>query len=264
MEAFNFKNQPAWWLGYFIRYFIGAAVGILIVQYLVANSTLQIMGSGFLKSQFEKSAKYDLSNYYIWFLVVTGFAYSYIASAPVLVFHATRGIIINTYSTNDNSEEKSSCAIKRFIKNYYIPATYFIIVMLVLCCSLYWRLSPSIHILSYAMGEASLVFGAFSALFVAQVILVQKQLRSKDSIGFTYYSKICDRRATATDSGREYMSSYRGLREHGNAYFVLALEVILGALLYFAPNNWILVILLWIFPAACIWLLAVILESRHF
>jgi len=261
MDDFRFRDRSAWWFGYFVRYFIGAAVGILIVQYLVENSPVNIIGSGFFRSQIQNTGQPDLNVYYLWILVVTGLAFSYIASAPILVFHATRGILLSKFVADNKSIARGRISLPRS-KGFVFSVTSSITA--VLSCSFYFRVGNNIHFISQEMGEAVAIFFISSYLFSMQVFNIFEMLRSPDSVGFLYYSEVCIKRATATDSGREYMSSYRELREHGNAYFVLALEIILGLLLYFTPSYWLLTLLLWIFPAVCVWFMAVILESRNF
>lgn len=89
---------------------------------------------------------------------------------------------------------------------------------------------------------------------------------------------------------RELIDSYRHLREHGNAFFVVLLELLLGLGLYMASKvsvippsvisscaasdkscnsdisiallQTVLLILIWIIPAAMVWAIGCILEAE--
>ena len=77
---------------------------------------------------------------------------------------------------------------------------------------------------------------------------------------------------------RELTISYRHLREHGNAFFIVLLEVLLGIGLYIAgvlfqqPESQtdasagsrfqLMIIAIWILPAVLVWIAANLVERR--
>jgi hypothetical protein len=62
----------------------------------------------------------------------------------------------------------------------------------------------------------------------------------------------------------EYVTSYRHLREHGNAVLIVLLEGVLAITLLSAPSEEgaVYVIGIWLIPAAFTWFLGTMLESR--
>jgi hypothetical protein len=72
------------------------------------------------------------------------------------------------------------------------------------------------------------------------------------------------KRANADKIGEQYVESYRHLREHGNAFFIVFLELLLGTALFYSPFPWVALLALWIFPAAGVWLFGTLLENRNF
>ena len=64
--------------------------------------------------------------------------------------------------------------------------------------------------------------------------------------------------------GMEYLTSYRHLREHGNAFLIVLLEGLLAYTLFHSPSRSCatIILVLWLLPAATVWLLGTVLESR--
>ena len=69
--------------------------------------------------------------------------------------------------------------------------------------------------------------------------------------------------------------SYRHLREHGNSFFIVLLEIVLGVTLFGIGRylvgdssaskrmlSYIVVLLVWIIPAVFVWLIATVFERR--
>ena len=63
---------------------------------------------------------------------------------------------------------------------------------------------------------------------------------------------------------QKYVESYRHLREHGNAFFIALLELLLGVALFYSPVPWGVILMLWIFPTAGVWLFGTLLDNRNF
>ena len=63
---------------------------------------------------------------------------------------------------------------------------------------------------------------------------------------------------------KEYIQSYRDMREHGNALLILVMEGVLTTALLQAANLGILfaILVLWVTPAAFVWFVATDLETH--
>jgi hypothetical protein len=79
-----------------------------------------------------------------------------------------------------------------------------------------------------------------------------------------FYRRLSRRRAWSEGQQEvaEYIESYRHLREHGNAFLIILMEVILAAALYAANTTvrFFLLVIIWIVPAAFIWTIGTWLE----
>lgn len=82
---------------------------------------------------------------------------------------------------------------------------------------------------------------------------------------FTFYQDLSKQRAKRSDSKqmKEYVESYKHLREHGNAFFIVLCELILGFILY-KGNSWIIAIIgfLWILLPVTAWFIGTYLEKK--
>lgn len=89
------KNDSRWWEFYFVRYFVGTALGAIIILFLAASDSPTFSNHGAL-AEVLKSFKPDkFESGYLWLLAIVGLAYCYLASSPVLVLHATRGSLFH-------------------------------------------------------------------------------------------------------------------------------------------------------------------------
>ena len=63
---------------------------------------------------------------------------------------------------------------------------------------------------------------------------------------------------------RQYMESYRDMREHGNALLIIVMEGVLTAALLQAPSasTLLAMLMLWVSPAAFVWFIATALEEH--
>lgn len=94
---------------------------------------------------------------------------------------------------------------------------------------------------------------------------------------YTFYVALASRRSTAVG---DIVGSYRHLREHGNAFLIVLCEIVLAVLLYIWGNfypaisfaqsaqsdmyvvPYLLIILVWVIPAAFVWVVASLIERR--
>ncbi len=70
------------------------------------------------------------------------------------------------------------------------------------------------------------------------------------------------KRQDGTSKYDEFIESYKHLREHGNAFFILLMELVLALVLFSVEKTHIalLMALLWIAPACFVWFLGTYLE----
>lgn len=223
-------SNSRWWENYVVRYFVGTVVGAGVVVFLneyCASPFKEILGPE-LKS---------ISLKEVAILASIGFAFCYVASAPVLAAHGTRYYL------------RASEIRKKWIA--------WILVPLVASLASWYLLSSE---------KAYSVVGAviFGLVVGAQIVLVATALlnRLQDVSGF--YWKLSTARSKGAPEVAEYVESYRHLREHGNAFSILIAELLLCLILVILPNKFfaIPVLLIWMLPSSLVWLIGTILESK--
>ena len=185
-----------------------------------------------------------------------GLAYCYIASAPILVLHAGRFLF--------DISQGAKASLWRVLVLFVPPA----IATLIFFCT---RTSTG----------ATLYF--FSSVFALAAIVLWPQylaiiftlLRTKELLKF--YEKLAGKRESAKGG---IVDSYKHLREHGNSFFIVTLEIVLAIILFTAGNfdatagaavaptkdadvlPYFLIILVWILPAALVWLVGTLIERQ--
>ncbi len=222
------NESHRWWDVYVIRYAVGIVVGAICIHYLFKNFNVDI--EKVLFSSNEADAK-DV--YTSWLTLVLygvyGFVYTYLASAPYLVFHAVRFLY---------AKEESSW-------NGHFPWLIYLMVML-------FGLA-TIAFIADELGCASLLLIVGSVfLLIWQTALLSRAVSKKgEAIGF--YKKLY----RARKKPKIDASTYKHLREHGNAFslilanlfffvLILAVEKVFGAAVLW-------VVVLWVFPAAAVY-----------
>lgn len=239
------QDNKRWWEFYVIRYFIGSIIGAIIVAYILANS-VDLQTQLHLNQMFD--AKQITGKSYVLFLLI-GFAYCYIASAPILVMHATRGIWKK--NLDNKTEDKSKC--KKIIN--CVVALIVIAALIITGC-----FTPKF------MTFIKQCYHTISCVLLALIVCVQIWLLTfsfKQTA--SYYKNLTRARAVEKKSNRDnYIESYKHLREHGNAFAIILFELLLAFILINTSsiNCIIIVITLWIIPAAVVWALGTYLEFK--
>lgn len=249
-----------WWEFYVVRYALGTVFGVLIVNMLVKSGLAIPFPEGSV-SEITKPEGLPL-------LIGYGLAYCYFASAPILVFHSVR------FSMQKTGFRWSTVAI-------LISSAMFAF----LWC---WFAKTEIH---------SMVMFVLAALAIAMIVFMTlSQIRaliigvSKTGEMWIFYRGLDLKRRVKEN--RELVESYRHLREHGNAFFVVCLEILLGWGIYIAGKvsifppgelvsascqksneacdlllstgllQTIVLLLIWIAPAAFVWAIGCLLERE--
>ncbi|WP_339319349.1 hypothetical protein [Paenibacillus sp. FSL R10-2734] len=235
-----------WWEFYLVRYFVGTVFGTLISLFLYSKKF-----SGFY--DLNVSLK-DFSNAHIIFFGLIGLAYCYLASAPILVLHATRSSLFSK-------------------KSYFFPA-------------LLSGLAIIAALIFYFTLREKLNWIVLALIFSLQITIITLSLRketsntttsSNESNLFVFYRSLIGTRANAvlnTSNGSpttieaakitEYKESYKHLREHGNAFTIVLMEFILAVILYYMDNIQQVVIsmIVWAIPSSFVWFIGTYLENK--
>jgi len=202
------KKSSRWWEFYFVRYFVGTAVGFVIVVFLLFEPNSPLSGSN---PFFKEITIKDLTAANVLLLSGIGLAFCYISSAPILVFHALR----SAYEYSEQQRLRSTTFLGPMVA---IISSLFVIVMFPLCKS------------KSFIGDLG---GVFAWMFVLVVVAIQMCLYCKVLYGGkavdAFYCCLTKCRAKAGNADNEYIESYQHLREHGNAFLILIFEFGLGS-----------------------------------
>lgn len=176
-------REQRWWEFYLVRYFVGTVVGTIIVLLLVFGEGSKVKEILVKVDAFEVSVN-NFQMVHLWLYGFLGLAFCYIASGPILLFHAIRG-------------------------------------------------------LGY---------------------------KKKDERGiYKYYKRLAEHRSKKEKNAaiKEYVESYKHLREHGNAFFIVLMEIFLGILLFwFSKIAIIILIVIWVVAGAYVWIIGTHLERK--
>jgi uncharacterized membrane-anchored protein YhcB (DUF1043 family) len=229
--------ENKWWEYYAVRYFVGTVIGALIIAFL----------TGPTKAPFNNqlalwTISKDVPFLGVGLAAALGFAFCYVASAPVLVLHAARAHLHLSA-----------------IGNRPCLSILCVAIAVTLGSVLSWRFFPP-----WTAAATGAVIGV-------QVTLVFLAFFTNFSVIESFYRNLADARSKAMKTkdepltpGAEYVTSYRHLREHGNAFAIVILEGILGSALYHLPSIECALYFLgaWLLPATFAWILGSVLESR--
>ncbi|MGB7683768.1 MAG: hypothetical protein WBL70_19075 [Candidatus Acidiferrales bacterium] len=170
-----------------------------------------------------------------------GFAYCYIASAPMLVLHTARAQL----------GKRPLWAKWRLWICTLVPlaALYFVLQR--------WL---SIRLCSYQ----TLGLVLFLAIVSTQIVAIIVACRDRFETINLFYLELARWRASKEECVREYAESYRHLREHGNAFAIVLLEFVLGLVLATAQQEALAIFatVFWILPSSFTWYIGTRLESK--
>jgi len=228
----------SWWETYVIRYFVGTVVGGAILLFLNGNEGSSLSDS-FLPGIKTLSA---LDTGLLIVIAAAGLAYCYLASAPILVLHASRACLLPSN--------------KRVMNWTLGPYFALILIGMIIFLWIYWNEKKSINFI-LSLSALLLVLGL-------QLIPLSIAMWNRGEISHKFYSELTTARATQLPKSQEYKQSYRHLREHGNAFAILFFEGVLGIILFGLSSTSLalICILVWVIPAAAVWLYGTLLEAR--
>lgn len=243
------SSSSRWWEFYAIRYGMGSVVGGVIFFVLcLTNPALKPLLFGTEGGKIDATQLVLLAGY--------GLTYCYIASAPILVLHVGRFLL--------DVRVGGGLSGKRVFAFLAPPLV-----------------ATGIFFFSQVSDGPVLYF--FSVVFLLAALIVWSQylvvgfslFKSKEL--FEFYQKLSNKRSGAKGG---FVDSYKHMREHGNSFSIVLLEIVL-AILLFAWGNfdamttgivssskatyvipYLVVVLLWILPAALVWLVGTLLERQ--
>lgn len=245
------QSTSRWWEFYAVRYGMGSVVGGIIFFFLCkTNPALRPL-------LFEAGGEPGTINGPLLALLAGyGLAYCYIASAPILVFHVGRFLL------DINQNKKTSIGRKLAV---FAPP---LLAALAFCLT-----RSSTGSVPYFF---TMVFSLAAVIVWPQYLAILVTLfKSKELFGF--YRKLASKRNKATGN---IIDSYKHMREHGNSFLIVVLEIVLAVILFFAGNfdfvttginssskelyvlPYIAIVLIWILPAALVWLVGTLFERQ--
>lgn len=252
-----------WWENYLIRYLVGTVMGAGCIWILMKTLRQDVAVPDFLNPGIVGQSNYLL------ILAVCGFAYCYVASQLVLVVHVWRFSI--EFKWKRASGEGSD--IIRWLRRNPLSA---VVAYVILAGGLSWL---SNRVLSGAVESLALGWQLAIGFIGVQYLMCIDTFGHHRRL-YDFYESLASARVLAKKEGAELIDSYRHMREHGNAFFILLAEIIfLGYLfgcqhaIYGYKGNAIpsiysqvfsgaLFATLWIVPGAAVWFVATSIEHR--
>ncbi|HTY84335.1 MAG TPA: hypothetical protein VMB19_08950 [Silvibacterium sp.] len=239
------ENQTRWWEFYAVRYAMGTVVGAAALMFLCSKTQeIQSVLPGIRPPEAG-----SLETPRIFLTAAYGLIYCYVASAPILVFHAGRFLL------NPDTPKRRTGSLTLLYS--ILPV---LCVIGACCASFHYQVEGKFFICLTAY--------AFALLLELEVATVYFSIVRSQAL-FDFYD-VLDKRRHESRNG-EIVESYRHLREHGNSFFIVFLEMALAVVLFeiqkllpscLVAASWLGLLIVWIGPAVCIWLVGTLFERR--
>lgn len=248
------KNENRWWENYLVRYLVPSIAGMFILMWLNKNSG----GGGILEKylpmlKLTDGKDFNTASLMGWLLL--GTLYCYIASYPILVFHAIRVNLFNKIPSVKYTVKTLVIFICLIVFYYYL-------------CDLGYEFF-NIYSLIFTL---EIGFSIFQGYFLYKV--------SKKGRGYAYMVSLAKAKNVKTSNTvinagyiKDITDSYKHLREHGNTALIILLEISLASIFYFSlrferENGYMdfsivsIILIIWIFPAALVYFYGHLLERK--
>ena len=257
-------NNNRWWENYLVRYFLPSIAGVLLLS-LVKSIAPTDFTVAFPLLETPQGQALSSASLVLWLLF--GTLYCYIASYPVLVFHATRPIDFKR--TSLNSDVYSS----GFVNPIFWSAIFF---------GANWYIFTSenteVSLLGHNLNTFIITTAAFSIFQTLRISnAYKKTCELRNSKHFYYYAytlKLSVRRSNAQKEDYKYqhptkevVESYKHLREHGNTAITLFIQLAMFPIILnvlsnksFALSSTIL--FLWITPPSLVYFTSQMFEFK--
>lgn len=232
------KGTSRWWEYYGLRYFVGTVAGAVAIVFLSRSADSPLNRSGFRCFN-------DLSNLGIkelTALAALGFAYCYIASAPMLLLHATRAHL---------DLKPLRCRPRLFALALVLVVIALLQLAVVEWLSIVW------------WSDRWLGALLFLTVIVLQAAMIVDLQRNHFGTIILFYDELAQARAKESRAVEGYVESYRHLREHANACAILVLEFVLALALVSArePLLAVCAVTIWLLPSTYAWVIGSVLEA---
>lgn len=232
-------EKSQWWDHYYVRYFVGSVFAVPLM--LALSKTTPVKD---LVGTLDQTKLLDAT-----VLGAAGLAFCYIASAPVLLLHATRA--------RRTAAKHAASTVSAWPRVFAIGTAALATALGVWIA----RASSTRCALDLWLSLTPL-----AALLLLEVTLIY---RTPLASIVHFYRELAAHRAhqpteETKQKRKEYIESYRDMREHGNALLILVMEGVLTMALLQAPSRGILLamLVLWVLPASFVWFIATALEAH--
>lgn len=187
-------SNSRWWEMYLVRYITGSVVGAVIVYIILKKSGIDLI-----------PCLDEIKNSNLIVLSALGFAYCYLASAPITLLHATRSLF----------SKPGGVGISNFLSGVLLSFVGMVFALLA------WGTYQ------YFLGLAIVVGVILAYVYYSAINSFRKT--KHDGQWHVWYSSLAISREKGS---KEFIESYRHLREHGNAFFIVILEIALAIPLF--------------------------------
>lgn len=236
------KDLTSKWNHYFLRYCVGTVVGAVIVRMLA--SQLFKEDDSLIKNLSPNSAAALIT------LAGLGFAFCYIASAPGTVIHVARSLFYQGKTENVSISSLQKYFVRPIV--FIIPFCVFALIVIALRFG---------YMSAEENRETEIGFSVGYFVFCVQIVLLVYVFSHFGHVQMFYRDLTSMRSLLYTAQNvHHYVKSYRDLREHGNAFEIILMELGLAAALIMFKCIFIVILALWIFPAALCWVVGTRLE----
>lgn len=263
-------SNRRWWEFYFVRYAMGMVVGAIAIYFMVISDPILkhafFIGAETVSNLTQHNNEIAMTardfNVLTSFPALTAFAalglsFCYIASGPILVMHVGRYFCIKDLRTK--------CSILVFLMTMAVA----FLVIFVSVILIRERLNGNGIRGGYVAGDM-----IFALLVSVQVGLLFFIGLNKDNF-FKFYSTLSTKRKEARCQNLDIVESYRHMREHGNSFLIVFLEIMLAIIMVSIGPSWVkspaagieilpyvVILMIWIVPAMIVWFVAISLELR--
>lgn len=237
-------GSSRWWENYLVRYFMPSIAGMGIVAWLLA------VGPSDLRSTlFFGAAPTSLDAPTLTLLILYGNLYCYIASYPVLCFHATRVTDFHQYRwlprLSDGYVAAALFCVCISIFSFALTGTVRVVASF-LCAAIFAfaqiaRIKACLEqpsIKGYQKRPSALIYAFLVTLSMRRGVVRRQTLTATTAAPI---STDADDEPDPTQTTyveeesrwqKEFIDSYRHMREHGNSGFIFVLEIGLAAACY--------------------------------
>ncbi len=216
-----YQSGGRWWENYAVRYFMPSVAGSAIVLWL---SSVDTTGLGKTILLPPEGGSLDTADLVLLFLY--GNLFCYVASYPVLGFHATRALDFGS------DGEPTSLLVNAYVWTMVLCLAAFLIA---------WGAHQ---------GQSNipcfLLAGVFALYQVLRISTAMRRVKAElhdrenyRSMTYDFGERLAKKRTGCSNDSLmverwrdDYVETYRHLREHGNSAFIFFLELVLASLIY--------------------------------